>query len=540
MPRRNRSEVETGAGETITGLTEQDFREAMNRLASMARGHEVVAPTLNWTVTGVTINDDMAEEKISPPKVYDPEDIIKLYAGGTEKVKNCNRSIEGYWFKKGDDHCIKCLISGDLVYVGNCTPGIEGFDENGIPNKLGYVYTRNLSKAETIVYKDIDGGTYQYPVNYDIIPKDIYIECIQNGQWYHKKAYPTKLPPYARYRKVNAIKKLSKLTLSEQYKFGVSSPSFRITEGKKYTFGTEHETICGILPPHLDKELNYEAVHDGSLRKENGDPGDGAEYVSGVLIGDTGFLQEKKLTNQMTTRCKVDKKCGLHVHIGGVTFNKATVVSSYKMFKMIEKELFEMMPPSRRDNQYCRELNNINLKFTEKDFLNSLEYEMLIDDYYNKIVNFVSSTEEGTSRVINKKKNHPKGNKCGYDHHTARYCWVNYVPAIFNTRGNDVYTIEFRNHPGTTSYIKTKYWILICMGLMWYAENYQKEIALADKLTLRYIMKLAYPRQGDKLISYIEKRTSRFNSTIASKNKIEEDKDYVEEVTDESLSIKQI
>lgn len=538
MPRRSRSEVETSGVGTTTGFTQEDFREAMNRMANMSTTN--VAARMAWD-TGITvIHDDMAEEKLGPSKVYDPEDIVKLYTGGNEKVKNCVRTIEGYWFKKDNESYTKCLISGDLVYIGNCVNAIASFDENGIPNKVGYIYTKNALKAETIVYKDRDGNTYHYNVDYDMIPKDSYTECLQNGWWYHKNSYPTKLPAYARYRKVNAIKKLDKLTLSEQYKFGVKSPSFKITEGKKYTFGTEHETICGVLPPYLDKELNYEAVHDGSLRKENGDPGDGAEYVSGVLTGDTGFLQEKKLTNQMTNRCKVDKKCGLHVHIGGVTFNKATVVSSYKMFKMIEKELFEMMPPSRRDNQYCRELNNINLKFTESDFLNSLEYEMLIDDYYNKIVNFVSSTEEGTSRVINKKKNHPRGNKCGFDHHTARYCWVNYVPAIFDTRGNGVYTIEFRNHPGTASYIKTKYWILICMGLMWYAENYQKEIALTDKLTLRYIMKLAYPRQGDKLISYIEKRTSRFNSSIASKNKIEEDKDYVEEVSDESLSIKRI
>ena len=37
---------------------------------------------------------------------------------------------------------------------------------------------------------------------------------------------------------------------------GIKSPSYKITEGKRYKFGLELETIYGRLPYYLDNYLN--------------------------------------------------------------------------------------------------------------------------------------------------------------------------------------------------------------------------------------------------------------------------------------------
>ena len=69
------------------------------------------------------------------------------------------------------------------------------------------------------------------------------------------------------------------------------------------------ETISGKLPQYLDDSLNYLSIRDGSLKDEDGEEY-GYEYVTGVLTGDTGLLQTKKLCNALTKYCIVNKKCG--------------------------------------------------------------------------------------------------------------------------------------------------------------------------------------------------------------------------------------
>jgi len=113
----------------------------------------------------------------------------------------------------------------------------------------------------------------------------------------------------------------------------------------------------------------------------------------------------------------------------------------YYIYQIIEDEIFDMMPKSRRKNEYCRRLTRINI-----DLINLLptntERDFYIKKYYDEIITVLSQKAHPDS-YINKKQDHPKGFKCGYDHSAARYCWVNFIPAVFNTRKNGVYTINF-------------------------------------------------------------------------------------------------
>lgn len=254
------------------------------------------------------------------------------------------------------------------------------------------------------------------------------------------------------------------------------------------------------------------------------------EYVTGVLIGDSGFLQLKRLCNELSKRCTVNHRCGVHVHIGGVHFNKEFIVHLYKLCLDIQKELYAMLPASRRNNEYCRPLGNFHFNGlgTYKD---SMDYEIIIDHLYTTINNYVSHVNCEPSRG-NKKTQHPMGNKCGYDHNTPRYCWLNLVPAMFDTRGNGAYTIEIRSHSGTLSYTKIKNWILISMAIMSFVENEQEYIR-HNTVKLKDVIEAAYPKKGSKLMEYIYERVAKFTLDPNGQEK----EDYKEKEINNQLTL---
>jgi len=103
------------------------------------------------------------------------------------------------------------------------------------------------------------------------------------------------------------------------------------------------------------------------------------------------------------------------------------------------------------------------------------------------IFKWLSGGQEPT-RTFNRKNNHPKGNKCGYDHNSARYHWLNLVPTNFNTRGNGSYTLEFRAFGETVDYYKIYYWLLFCFAFTAVCENHSNWIMdgfITDKEGLR-------------------------------------------------------
>lgn len=387
-----------------------------------------------------------------------------------------------------------------------------------------YVYCENI-----LPNNNIELCTRAVPLEF--IPMEHFVECINDGLFYHK--YHTKLMPKRplKYRQANAIKKLSKYpNLKDQLKYGIKSTSYTVTEGKRYTFGLEIETSNGYLPEYLDKSLNYEAVHDGSLRDENGNVM-GGEYVTGVLVGDSGFLQLKKLCNELAKRCQVNHRCGVHVHIGGVNFNKEFIVHLYKLCLDIQNDLYKMLPVSRRNNEYCRPLNNFHFGGLTM-YKDSMEYDINIDNMYQTIRNYVAHVDRIDPSRINKKNQHPLGNKCGYNHTAPRYCWLNLVPAMFDTRGNGIYTIEIRSHSATLSYTKIKNWVLICMAIMWFAENEQQYIRM-NTVKLSDVIDAAYPKKGSKLIEYIYERIAKFALDPNGQEKL----DYQEKELNNQLTL---
>ena len=262
------------------------------------------------------------------------------------------------------------------------------------------------------------------------------------------------------------------------------------------------------MPAYLQKDLHYSSVHDGSLRQEDDNTAWGKEYVTSVLQGDLGLKNLKMICYELSKRCMVNKQCGVHVHLSGVNFNKENIVMMYWLYQRLQDEVYKMLPKSRRNNEYCRKLKPIPINIEN---LNSINRNFYIEKYYNEIILFVSKNNF-PGREVNKKRDHPAGFKCGYDHSSSRYSWVNFVPSVFDTRGNKVYTIEFRPAPGSTSYLKIKNWLLICMALVDVVENHKQFLHKnRETVDLLSVLTEVYGQKANTLCKWVDERKQLFN-----------------------------
>jgi hypothetical protein len=300
-------------------------------------------------------------------------------------------------------------------------------------------------------------------------------------------------------------------------KFSDKSKTFLLTEGKEYTFGVEFECARLFLPRYVYRDLNLDCVRDGSLNGGDGGP----ECVTGVLNGDSGLRHLQTICKELTSRGSVDKFCGLHLHLGGIKFSKANLVYLYKICCIIENEVMAIVPESRRDNTFCKSLKKLQFE-SDISTQDPHTFKLKLNSDLELLFNYIQYDSKG-KRNVTRKDQHPMGAKCGYRHETPRYCWVNFVPAIFNTRGKEeAKSVEIRIHPGSTSYKKTKNWLLLWMGVLWFVENKKEEIR--EGLTINDIIYAAYPKRGGKIADYFRDRKERF------KDPKEEIKEYQEEV----------
>ena len=540
-------------GETISGPEEPPIRTSRIRpsleIPAEVRDYVYEFDSFNDVYVstrgaGSTFYDYNSLLKKKDEVIYEPNDKVILKNGEEALFKDCVK-ISNNFYLKTDENVVIDHFTKEYCLKSRTTPIYVTFHENGKINydKQSYFIHSFGSKNNDIV-EIYDGQTVI--TDWRCIPKDFYDECIKTNRFILKGSSRNAVLNKTlkiKARSINNTYKPSfnRSVLKKDYEMGVLSPTFIKTEGKRYSFGLELETISGTLPVRVDNYLNYSSVKDGSLRDSDGEEY-GNEYVTGVLTGDTGLLQVKKLCNELTPRCMVNIKCGLHVHLGVIEFNSELIVYLYKLYLMVEQEIFDMMPLSRRNNEYCRQLNYFDFSFSENDFNNVNIYKSKIEKYYLDIYRYVSATSELPSSKANKKTQHPLGPKCGYNHNTARYCWVNLVPTVFDTRENGECTVEIRIHQGSTNFTKIKNWTLINMGLLWFAENHKKIIALSDKISLEEIMTIAYPKTHKELNDYINLRKEKFNMNLIDTATLKENeiKDYNEIIDNHQLTIKSI
>ena len=185
---------------------------------------------------------------------------------------------------------------------------------------------------------------------------------------------------------------------------------------------------------HVDNRTHYKFVTDGSLSGNNP-----IECVSPVLNGSkSGFDSLKACCKSLNEGgARVNRSCGLHVHIGG-RISDAQFVNVFRNYQKLERLIDTFMASSRRANEngYCKSLQGLNL---------------------NGCSNF---------RDVQYRCNH------------CRYYKVN---AMAFTRHR---TIEFRQHQGTTDYAKISNWVKFCAKLVqWSKSNlFAHEITSIDAI----------------------------------------------------------
>lgn len=421
---------------------------------------------------------DTGRQKMTP-KVLLAKDILS----GEKHLKS---SMNGY---------ITDINKEDLFVVSySLSNTIDGC----VPNK--YVEKFSTSMLNECMF----GGNVSF-LNKEVLEKAGYVEDVFKCTFYKpepgRRATPKKFLDYQKFG-YPQIFKYKTLDKKEKISFGMESPTFIKTEGKQYTYGVEIETSAGFVPSWSRSDLNINCVYDGSLKDADG-VARGGEYVSGILKGDAGLVHLHKIVQELNKRCEINNKCSVHVHIGGVDFTQEFIVYLYLLGLYVEKEIFSMMPQSRAKSEYCQKMTKLDLPI----LIGSM-YDISIREAHDKILKTIALKDIKDYKVA-KKFDHPMGHNCGFRRDTPRYWWLNFVPAMFNVRGNESYTAEIRCHSATLNYNKIEKWVLIFMGIINVVESHKDIIKPGVKLS--DVMRAAYPKSHKEINEYIDLRKKMFS-----------------------------
>jgi hypothetical protein len=214
---------------------------------------------------------------------------------------------------------------------------------------------------------------------------------------------------------------------------------------------------------------HWKIVTDASV------PG-GFEVVSPELRGEDGFAQLRKVCDVLTSlRCRVNRSCGFHVHVGAVAQPLSFFKNLIKLYASAEDAIDSFMSPSRRAsaNTFCGSLKaRINTQALD-----------------------AASTVGQVARAIRQNEGRDRAR------HAGRYCKLNLQS--FWQHG----TVEFRQHQGTVEASKAENWVRLCLRMCLTAAAGEKTVASVDEL-------LTAVEASDVERSYFSGRVTYFNNLI--------------------------
>jgi hypothetical protein len=222
----------------------------------------------------------------------------------------------------------------------------------------------------------------------------------------------------------------------------------------------------------------WKVVGDGSL---NSAPVGhvGCEVVSPILRGDDGIAQVVRVMEAVKAfGGKVNKSCGLHVHVGAQDATAGQLKNLAKMFVKYEHHMDALCPESRRNgNRYCQ-----SNRQQAAGYGVAATYEAQVAASFAKL--------EGL-RSISSIANVMNGGYGGghYTHH--RYFKLNFQSLASHG------TVEFRQQAGTVEGQKAATWIRLVVGLV------------ASAFSLKSITSQAEP-SFEKLVRKVDRATADY------------------------------
>lgn len=187
---------------------------------------------------------------------------------------------------------------------------------------------------------------------------------------------------------------------------------------------TEAGVATQVESYNHQRRHHWKLVTDASVSDRNGV---GCELVSPVLRGEAGFEILRRACTVLTERCRVNRTCGLHVHVGvrglgrEVDFFRNLLIA----YAAFEPTIDSFMAPSRRanSNTYCRSVR-VSQAMRSAQNLHALRTA------YNETGNYA-----GRFRKVNLES---------FWRHS---------------------TVEFRHHQGTTEAEKAINWVRFCLKM---------------------------------------------------------------------------
>ena len=188
---------------------------------------------------------------------------------------------------------------------------------------------------------------------------------------------------------------------------------------------------------------DWKVVTDGSL----GSYVTGAEVVSPILSGEAGFLAMKIVMDAVRLAgCKINRKCGFHVHVGARNENVQFFKSLARIYRKFDSAVNSVLAPSRANNPYAH-AHVINQA--------ALDAATTID-----AVTLAVGQRPGAQHVRGVSR-YRKLNFCSYYQHG---------------------TIEVRNHQGTVEANKAAQWVRFCLALVAVARTNPSLVLVEDNL----------------------------------------------------------
>lgn len=211
--------------------------------------------------------------------------------------------------------------------------------------------------------------------------------------------------------------------MTNSRKFGLEIEYFGVSRWTLRDALQQAGIACEVEGYNHQTRTHWKLTTDVSVRgNESG------ELVSPILRGESGMAELEKVCTVMNQLgCQVNRSCGLHVHIDSRDLDTQQIKMVAKRYQKYQSSINSIMPNSRHDGQYCRQLCGQRIARMER--------------CHSK---FDVSLAWGKFHVVN----------------------------LNNVSGRG--SIEFRQHSGTTDYRKISGWINFLQQFV------QKSIELSD------------------------------------------------------------
>lgn len=259
--------------------------------------------------------------------------------------------------------------------------------------------------------------------------------------------------------------------------------------------------------------------HDGSLTSGLGFP---IEIQTPILKGKKGEICIAELCTTLINKgFKVDKTCGLHIHLDGKeigirsSFVKAggrpeVLIRLYLAYRLFDPVLLSMLPSTRRKNQYCLSFDDVSNRERTVIF-DSFRGSLAKMKNVNSIIDFEHYWYKtgGNYEYVNQAK-------------STHYTWARYFGINFHSLLKDNH-LEIRYHSGTLNYEKILYWIDLHGKIIEKCINGEITVEMLENLHLEKLTIIDLTKRMFKLlklkeetVEYLQERQSKFKDAVAT------------------------